>query len=338
MPNLRTLARHTVTTEGPSTAAADRGMTLRRASGEADWWAVRELIAELWPCGPPGAGWEVRRWDGRRFHEAAPSEGAGIGQRLAVLTDDSGRIVAAVHDDGQGSAALQAPPDGCLDDRLLDWAERHLTACDGSLTVEAPDDSPRAAILHARGYRSTGQGMAVRRRRLDGLVVPPVPRGYRMVEVGPEHGAAMAGLLNAAFDRSIHTAAEFRAFATRAPAFDRALHLAAVDAAGMFVAHVGVTIDARNAVAIVEPVCTHPDHRGRGLAGALLPTALARAVARGATHATLDAAETDPAAALYDACGFRPVGHVTAWRRDGLVVAPLTTPPIGDPSLEGGHP
>lgn len=291
---------------------------LRRATGEADWVSVRDRISSLWAACPPGLAWEVRRWDGRRFHEARPVEGEDIGRRLAVLTDASDAIVAAVHDDGDGCAALQAPPDGGLDARLLDWAERAVAGRDGSLTVEAPEGTPRQALLAARGYRSTGRGMGIRRRPLDGLVVPPLPRGYRMVEVGPEHAGAIAGLLNAAFGRASHTADEFRAFTARAPAYERALHLAAVDPAGTFAAHVGVTIDARNAVAIVEPVCTHPDHRGRGLAGALLPTALARAVARGATVATLDAAETDAAAALYDACGFRVVGHVTAWRRDGL--------------------
>ena len=312
---------------------------LRRATGEADWWGVRDRITSLWAVSPPGLAWEVRRWDGRRFHEARPAEGEDVGRRLAVLTDASDAIVAAVHDDGDGRAALQAPPDGSLDARLLDWAEREMAGSDGSLIVEAPEGTPRQAVLAARGYHATGHGMAIRRRLLDGLVVPPLPVGYRMVEVGPEHGSAIAGLLNAAFGRASHTADEFRTFATRAPAYDRALHLAAVDAAGTFAAHVGVTIDARNAVAIVEPVCTHPEHRGRGLAGALLPTALARAVARGASLATLDAADTDAAAALYDACGFRVVGHVTAWRRDGArAAAPTQTPHPATQSLKEAPP
>lgn len=36
--------------------------------GESGWRSVWSLISDLHLSGPPGLSWEVRRWDGRRFH------------------------------------------------------------------------------------------------------------------------------------------------------------------------------------------------------------------------------------------------------------------------------
>ena len=59
-------------------------------------------------------------------------------------------------------------------------------------------------------------------------------------------------------------------------------------------------------------IATHPDHRRRGVAGALLAHALTAARARGATLATLEVRKGNrPAIALYERAGFRSV-HVRA--------------------------
>jgi ribosomal protein S18 acetylase RimI-like enzyme len=53
---------------------------------------------------------------------------------------------------------------------------------------------------------------------------------------------------------------------------------------GSVAAHVGLTYEAVNRHAIVEPVATHPDHRRLGLARALLAEGLPRLATRGAAH------------------------------------------------------
>ena len=35
---------------------------------EADFWRVRDLLIETYPITPVDFNWEIRRWDGRRFH------------------------------------------------------------------------------------------------------------------------------------------------------------------------------------------------------------------------------------------------------------------------------
>ncbi|MGE5181004.1 MAG: ribosomal protein S18-alanine N-acetyltransferase [Acidobacteriota bacterium] len=57
-------------------------------------------------------------------------------------------------------------------------------------------------------------------------------------------------------------------------------------------------------------MATHPDYRGRGIAGALLAHVLAEAAGAGCTMATLEVrAGNRPAIALYERAGFRTV-HV----------------------------
>lgn len=55
----------------------------------------------------------------------------------------------------------------------------------------------------------------------------------------------------------------------------------------------------------VSAVCTHPDHRSRGLAGALMSTVMARMIAKGQTPFLHSYAYNAGAIALYERLGFR---------------------------------
>lgn len=62
----------------------------------------------------------------------------------------------------------------------------------------------------------------------------------------------------------------------------------------------------------VSGVCTHPDHRGRGYAGALMRVVAERMLARGETPWLHAYASNGGAIALYESLGFRLHGTVTA--------------------------
>jgi GNAT superfamily N-acetyltransferase len=124
----------------------------------------------------------------------------------------------------------------------------------------------------------------------------------------------MATLLNAAFGRSIHTAAEYRTFATRSPSFRHGLNLVAVAPDGTFAAHVGLTLDEVNRHGIIEPVCTHPDHRRLGLAQALILDGLGRLRDLGAVTCAVETGDMEPANALYRSIGFSEAYRGHTWR------------------------
>ena len=62
----------------------------------------------------------------------------------------------------------------------------------------------------------------------------------------------------------------------------------------------------------VSGVCTHPDHRGKGYAGALMRIVAERMIARGETPWLHAYASNVGAIALYESLGFRLHGTVTA--------------------------
>lgn len=114
----------------------------------------------------------------------------------------------------------------------------------------------------------------------------------------------IAALLNAAFNRTFHSAPEFYTFSTRSPSYQDELNLVAEAADGSFAALAGCTVDQMNRFGIVEPVCTHPDHRRKGLAARLILEGLRRMKRQGVEVAGVDTGESPAANQLYEAAGF----------------------------------
>ena len=100
------------------------------------------------------------------------------------------------------------------------------------------------------------------------------------------------------------------------PSFVADCQIVAVADDGTHAAHAGVSIDAHNGLAIVEPVCTHPDHRSRGLAMTLMREGMHRAAERGLTDLYVETGDMGPANRLYDAAGFTEVYRGNYWRKE----------------------
>lgn len=304
------------------TAAAGRPLA------EADWSRVRALLVDVAPRSAPGFAWEVRRWDGWRWHDADPTwDPAGRHAGRAWEAAD-GTLVAAAHGDGTGVLALQVDPrHRDVEPAMVAWGEAALAAPDADgrrllVTMVRDYDDLRRGVLEARGWVPTGEWGVTRRLWLGArpVAATTITAGYRARTL--RHGDAadagdLAALLNAAFGRTFHAAAEILAFEANGPGFDADLHLVAVAPDGSFAAHVGVTLEPGNGLAIVEPVCTHPDHRRRGLAETLIRDGLERARQRGATQACVDTGSGDAANRLYVAVGFGEVFVEREWAWHG---------------------
>lgn len=114
--------------------------------------------------------------------------------------------------------------------------------------------------------------------------VPEVP-GYRFRPVRPDEAEARAACHRAAWTQPggrslVSTAAYARLM--RTPGYRHSLDWVAIDAGGTMVASALLWLDDRTGVALVEPVGCAPDHRGRGLAGAVTLAGLAAARRAGA--------------------------------------------------------
>ncbi len=297
----------------------------RPLHGDADFWRVRELLVETYPHTPLGFNWDVRRWDGSRFHHATPDWAERCAGRVQLWETASGQLVGVVNPEGEGDAYLQVHPAfRLLEPEMVAWADEHLSKpnADGHRQLEIfvyDYDAQRQQLLKNRGYTQMNYGGVVRRLRLNEKTPEPVAlaSGYQLRTTEPDDLAncqRIADLLNAAFNRNFHTAVEFQNFTRQAPCFRPALDLVAVAPDGSFAAYVGIAYDEANRHAVFEPVCTHPQHQRRGLARALMCEGLHRLKALGAADVSVDTGDMIPANRLYDSIGFTEVclGHV--WR------------------------
>ncbi|NUQ04860.1 MAG: GNAT family N-acetyltransferase [Anaerolineae bacterium] len=301
-------------------------ITDRPFEGDADWQRVRQLLIETRRLVPTGWNWEIRRWHGGRFHIAGGAIPPEWRTRIHLWEDAGGRLVGVAHPEGRGDVHLQLHPDyRALQPSMFAWAEEALPIPDSDgasqsvVTFVFDYDTPRRRLLQERGWAQQSWGGVTRRLRFGGwrLPAPNLDPGYKLrtIRAGDaEDCQRLADLLNAAFNRTIHTAEDYMTFSTLAPSYRADLDLLAVAPDGAFAAFVGVTFDGDNRLGIYEPVCTHPAHRRHGLARSLMFEGLHRLKALGALDAVVDTGDDPAANALYESVGFSETYHGTGWK------------------------
>lgn len=298
----------------------------RPYAGDADFLKVRRLLIDTYPLTPLDFNWEVRRWDGRRYHNADPAGDPAWFASIRLWETADGQLVGAAHHEGPGNAYLQLHPDyRYLETDMIAWAEDHLTAPDDDGPGRWIDffvydyDAPRQNLLAQRGYQKMPWRGVMRRLRFGQHPVPEVAlaEGYTLRSTRPEEHdyAQVAAILNAAFNRTFHSAPEIRNFMTDSPAFRHDLDLVAETPEGVFASYVGITYEPVNGYAIFEPVCTHPDHLRLGLARSLMFEGLRRLKALGASEVMVGTGDAVAANQLYESIGFTEAYQGWVWRK-----------------------
>jgi len=299
----------------------------RLYGGEEDWWRVRDLLVLTFATAAPEWNWEPRRWDGARFYGEPPRWSAHWDDCVRLWETGDGRLVGAVHPDGPGDAALQMHPDyRHIEEEMVAWAEVNLSRAPGEgerpqvETLVWDYDVPRRRLLANRGWEETPHWSVARRLRLGQKVIPPsvMPPGYNMRQAktdDEDECEQIAALLNAAFGRTFHNGAELMNFRRLAPTFRAELDLYAVAADGSLAANAGGIYIEEAGIGFFEPVCTHPGHREKGLAQALMWEAMRRMRELGAHEVRVATGSMEPANRLYESVGFDEMytGHV--WRK-----------------------
>ena len=304
--------------------------TSRPLRDEEDIRRVRALLVETCPITPIDWNWEIRRWDGWRHHNADPAWNPRWVKTVRLWETVDGHLVGAAHPEGEGNACLQIHPDyrPLLEGEMVAWAEANLATVDEASgqsklqTFVFDYDGPRQALLAERGWEPTAWGGVTRRLRIGGrpLPAPELAAGYLLRTTRPaslEDNQAVAGILNAAFNRDFHSTAELRSFTSNSPSFRHDLDLVAVAPDGAFAAYVGITLDEENGRGIFEPVCTHPGHRRRGLAKALMIEGLWRLRAAGAADVLVGTGDDVAANRLYESLGFDEAYRGKVWQKTG---------------------
>ncbi len=89
------------------------------------------------------------------------------------------------------------------------------------------------------------------------------------------------------------------------------LNVNIADASGEYVCHAGMWWTPENKLAYLEPLCTVPEHRRKGLAAAALSEMYRRMKKLSATHMT---GGTGP---FYEQIGYQPAVQWTYWKKEG---------------------
>ncbi len=295
---------------------------------DADYWRMRRLLIDTVPITPVAFNWDMRRLDGKRFYNEDMEENRLLKRSVQLWESEYGQLAGYVLSEGPGDAHLQVHPDfRHLEPEMIAWAEEALavtSAENGRRELELyvnEYDVLRQQILTERGFAKMTYGGMCRHLRLghQPLAAPAVAEGYTLRATDPDDlddCRRIADLLNAAFNRTFHNAAEYQNFARFAPCFRRDLDLVAVAPDGSFAAYIGIPYDEVNRRGIFEPVCTHPAHQRKGLARALMLEGFHRLRAIGAIDATVDTGDAVPANAFYTSMGFTEAYKSTAWRKE----------------------
>ena len=279
---------------------------------DADYEAVCDFLIELNRHDKMHINWNWARFEWMAEHpEFDKSAKSSIG-----LWRANGRIVgAAIYDMYFGEAFCAALPEyEALYPEILDYAYRTLKD-DTRLAIAIHSDNiaERAAAERA-GFAPIEQTETVMELSFDSAVDKALPEGLQLREMDQIADAeALAWLFWQGFDhgedREAFARAQDHASHVRAH-FNKILCLCATDPSGEPVSHCSLWFHPDTDYAYVEPVCTIPRERGKGIAAALLSEAFSRAKALGAKTAYVISELP-----FYEKLGFTKAHRYTFYRK-----------------------
>lgn len=280
----------------------DRVMTIVLETPDID--GLGEAVAALRQWQYEGAPMQLHPGDVGWYWRYGTEATAG-----AVRTwSRDGRILAVGLLDGPGLLRMTLAPEARRDPELArrlvadvtEPARGVLPA--GRANVEAPADALLRELLGAEGWKLDEPWQPLHRDLTD-----PVPDpGVRIEETAPERAEEWAAVLRSAFRGSTFTAERWHAMAGGAP-YAEARSLTAYDGAGTAVAVITVWSAGPGRPGLIEPLGTHPDHRGHGYGRATTLAAASALRDLGASSAVVNTPSSyTGAVATYRSAGFRP--------------------------------
>ena len=278
---------------------------------EEDYDDVCDFLVKLNETGGEHINWNWARFEWMYEH---PEFDKSLMGSIGLWFDGDGIVGAAIYDMYFGEAFCAAlPGHESLYGEILDYARENMSDGDG-LAVSICDLSAREiAEAEARGF--------VREDRCETVMEAPIagearslPEGLEYAEPDPvEDQEALQWLFWQGFDHGSDRA-EFER--EEQPAnrvrrhFNKHLGLAARDASGELVSIACLWYMPGVDYAYVEPVCTVPAYRGKGVAGTLLTEAMRRAGELGAKRAIVISD-----IGFYRGLGFKETRRFTFYRK-----------------------
>ena len=283
-----------------------------RSYRDEDYEAVCDFLIELNQKDRTHINWNWARFEWMMEHpEFDKSASSSIG-----LWWSDGRVVgAAIYDMYFGEAFCGVlPGHETLYPDILDYACRELKDDSGLAIAINNDNAAEIKAALQAGFERIDQKETIMELSLDRDLSSNLPGGLQLREMdqiadrdalewlfwqGFDHGDDRE-----AFERSLDHVPHVRRH------FNKALCLSAADISGEPVSHCSLWFHPDTDYAYVEPVCTIPGYRGKGIASALLSEAFSRAKALGAKKAYVISDLP-----FYEKLGFEKTQQYTFYRK-----------------------
>lgn len=288
-------------------------MAQLRCFRESDYEAVRQFLMELSRDTKQYINWNWARLEWMYAHPEFDREPMG---EIGLWWDGSRVVGAAIYDMYFGEAFCGVLPEyEALYPEVLAYAWEHLRDEAGLAIAVCDENEGLIRLLTEQGYRKDTQDETILEIQMDEVAECPVPEGFRTECFDPAaEPYRFQWLLWRGFDHGMDRA-EFeqaeRIVPQIRPNLKKELSVAAVNEAGESCAYCCVWYDEACGYAYVEPVCTAPDCRGKGLGRLVVTRALRQAGKLGAKNTFVISDQP-----FYYALGFRESRHFTFYRRN----------------------
>ena len=279
--------------------------------------AACDFLIELNRDGTKHLNWNWARWEWMCFHpycdrSLLPTAG---------LWKDGGKVVgAALFDLYHGEAFCSALPEfsELLPD-IYNYAWDSLRDENGLGIAVANSDIRTRTTLLSLGYQKAEQNEWIYYVELKEPLPYLLADGFTIREIHfPDDLLAYQKVIYKGFDHEDDQAEWDRMMAYDGPLHpnrDPQLTLAVVDKSGEFAAHCTCWFDLRTDYAYIEPVCTIPAHRGKGLGRAVVCEAVNRCRSMGAKRAIVLSDQE-----FYKKLGFTELEHYTFYWKNEIKI------------------
>ena len=290
-------------------------MKFKHYSNE-DYEAVCDFLMELNRENQNHINWNWARFEWMMEH---PEFDKSLTESIGLWMDGEEVVGAAIYDMYFGEAFCGVLPEyETLYPEILDYAYRELKDDNGLGVAICDDCTDEIRMAKSAGFEVAGQTETIMRFDLDKALPVDLPGGIRLAELDPvKEPVAFQWLMWQGFDHGTDKA-EFERDGDVFPEipefrkhFDSTLSIAGKTDNGEYVAYCCLWYSDKTDYAYVEPVCTVPSYRGKGVAKAVIYEALNRARSLGAKQAYV--LSDMP---CYEKLGFRKDKHFTFyWKR-----------------------
>lgn len=243
---------------------------------EAEFEEMRELLVKSYAVSRKPLNWRlalIENWNYASRYLEPPEY---FTDNVHLWRNDAGELVSfLVH--YYDTTYLQVLPEyRFLESAMLEWAEYYWAENGGIETIAFDYDTERQQLLEKRGYTREEVAAYMRVYDLKKMYAEPVlPPGFHiatLADVG--NYADRIALENAIWDADLDE--KWFNGKSSAPTYSFDWDLVVVSPEGQQVASCLVWIYSENKTAEIDPLGTHPDYRGRGLAKALVTESFRR--------------------------------------------------------------